>query len=97
MIIGHTTCTIYKEYISLHFHRRNKYPAGTPLRKFLPFIGHSTELGLMKLRTHPVIYNYSYNTDKQKKEEHFYQNLYYQTNTKTGIFSKTKNFLSVHR
>lgn len=65
MITDHTTCIIYKYYISLWFHRRKKYQTGTPLRKFLPFTGHLTKLELMGLGTHAVIYNYSYNTDKQ--------------------------------
>lgn len=29
----------------------------------------------MELGTHPVIYNYSYNTDKQKKDKCLHQNL----------------------
>lgn len=44
-----------------------------------------------------MIYNYSYNTDKQKKDECLHQNLYYQTNSKTGSFSNTRIFLSVCR
>lgn len=42
-----------------------------------------------------MIYNNSYNTDKQRKDERLHQNLYYQTNSKTEIFSNTKIFLSV--
>jgi len=95
MIIGHTTCIIYKYSLSLWFRRRNKYQTGTPLRKFLPFIEHLTNLGLMELGTQLVIYNYSYSTDKQKKDKHLLQNLYYQTNSKTGSFSNTRIFLSL--
>lgn len=75
MFIEHTTYIIYNYYISLWFHRRNKYQTvrnrhqkQISFQKIPAFYKTSDKLEFMELGTYPVIYNYSYNTDKQKKE-----------------------------